>query len=195
MKKILLILVILMILLIIYCLINYIYIINNIRFDLWDFLSKISSIISIIALLIGLFFLFTPRLLCLLDTKNDYIRVHVINNNISKRPIFNIFCEIILSEDETFDEKVRTIELLKDKTLYILKGKNKLPSYIFKSKDPYNIINDEIQIGNNHYKFIKVKFKVSNMIGIEKFFEIKTSIRSLNNNNFYKPNKIKLKLF
>ena len=163
----------------------------------WDVLSKISSIVSIFALIVGLLFLTTPRLLSSISIHDNLIRVDTLNINWTGNPIYNVSCEIALSQNFEFSGEVKTLELVKDKTLCLLKrkGKSELHNYVFKSElTDFVIIKNPITISENDsdkkYILIRVRYIVQNIIGMNKVLEFTTSVENLiGKSKYYQPSK------
>jgi hypothetical protein len=128
-------------------------------FTLW---SGIASFISLaIAVFFSSLYFFKPSIEVVAEYLNEnspQVKIKCKNTNWSKRPIFWVTCSVIISKDEKF-EKVTTVELRKDKTMSIEKGKE----YVFVSKELKGNV-DELE----KYHFMKVRISGRNFIGVEK---------------------------
>ncbi len=165
----------------------------------FDILSKISSVVGIFALLVALLFLCTPRLICIIRKSDDKNQIHIYtyNNNLVRKIILNLKCEIAISADKDFSGFVRTLDLLKNDTLCLKatgKKSNEKPNYIFKTNDILTFIGSEIanSMGNykNNYKYIRVRLSMPNVLGITKVREIVIPVADIDKGICYVPKTV-----
>ena len=118
--------------------------------NIWDLIGLLFAIIAI------LFYFFRPRLCICICIKDNKINVKVQNKNIF-RTITEVQCEICVTKNNF--QTVKTITLLKDKTLAIKTG---CDEYIFKENDGGL---------STEYNKVRVRILVPNLIGIKKLYE------------------------
>ncbi len=126
--------------------------------NLWDVFS---ILLSVFAVVISCFFFMRPKIKGEIYREHDKIKVKLFNSNRFNKIIADIKCEISLSTNRSFDEIVKTLDLEKDWIVCLTKSKNEKRNYIFKQHD----------VGQNGKTYVRIRFLVSNFIGIKKVYE------------------------
>jgi hypothetical protein len=128
--------------------------------DIWDI---ISLLLAVFALLLAFGFKLRPRIKGEFYFEANKIKVRLYNINRFNRLITNIKCEMSLSTDESFNGNVDTLILEKDWIVCLSKGsKNNDRNYVFKQKDTGF---------DKGKKYLRVRFLISNFLGISKAYE------------------------
>lgn len=141
---------------------------------LYCFKEWFPHISSCLALILGFGYCFRPRISCCIFYDDNKIKVKLFNNNLSKRLLTNIKCEMTLSNDFTFSNIVHTLVLYKDSIICLKKGANYScrPNYVFKTLD---------DIALNSYTHLRVRFLIPNFIGVQKAYEIIVPLNTIFN--------------
>jgi hypothetical protein len=144
--------------------------------NLWDI---ISLLLAIFALIISFGFALRPRISCDIYNEKNKIKVKLFNNNKFRKLITDINCEMALSDGTNFTGKVYTLDLVKDCIVCLRRSKGTEidQNYVFKQKE---IIH---QPDKNH---IRIRFLLSNFIGVKKTYEVIVPFDEFQNQKIHK---------
>lgn len=123
-------------------------------------LDYVSLVASIFATFISIGYWTKPKIRICIYTVEDKYKVKVVNRNFMKTSVKDVFCEIALSETETF-KKAHTLELKKDHTVVV---KACPEEYVF-----FAIDSKPSEQGK--YSYIRARIMAPNFIGVKKVFE------------------------
>lgn len=140
--------------------------------DIWDILALL---LAVFALILAFGFIFRPRIKCEFFIEEKKIHARLFNINRFNSLITNIKCEMSLSSDISFNEVVKTIDLEKDWIVCLKKPDERTNrNYVFKQK------NSDL---DGSKKYLRVRFLISNYLGISKAYEEILSLSDINNPN------------
>ena len=138
--------------------------------DIWDI---VSLFLAVFALTLSFGFTLRPRIKGEFYLEHQKIKVKLYNINRFFRLITDIKCEMSLSSDSCFNGIVDTLDLEKDWIVCLKKpDKNIDRNYVFKQK---NMKLDDSK------KYVRVRFLISNFLGIRKAYEEIISLSEIKN--------------
>lgn len=138
--------------------------------NLWDI---VSLTIAVFAIIIAFGFRLRPRITGQIYLENKRIKVKLFNKNRYNRTIVDIKCEMTISDDRNFNGNVDTLELEKEWIVCLLKAnKDTDRNYVFKEKGTIQ----------HNKKYLRIRFLISNYLGIKKAYEDVIIIDHLENN-------------